>query len=62
MDKEILAAVLGVLLDDREKERLVSQVRGPEGVNSQPGWGQIFTVTQDVGEGIRGGVKAAKWE
>ena len=62
MDEEILAAVLGVLLDDREKERLVSQVRGPEGVDSQPGWGQIFTVTQDVGEGTRSGVKAATWE
>ena len=48
LDEEILTAVLGVLLDDREKERLVSQVLGPEGVYSQPGGGQIFTVTQDV--------------
>ena len=62
LDKEILAAVLGVLLDDREKERLVSQVRGPEGEDSQSGWGQIFTVAEDVGEGTRGGVKVAHWE
>ena len=62
MDEEILAAVLGVLLDGREKYRLVSQVGGPEEVDTQPGWGQIFTVTQDVGEGTRGGVKVTHWE
>ena len=55
MDEEILAAVLGVLLDDREKERLVSQVRGPEGEDSQPDWGQIFKVAENVGEGTRQG-------
>ena len=54
--------MLGVLLGVRKKERLLSQVRGPEGEDSKPDWGQIFTVTQDVGEGTRSGVKAATWE